>query len=286
MQSNEHNPIAIRIGKIQKLWKDKVLPYTFKYINILAYHEDMSMVEGFLKLEASQHGSVQAVFHIMLTPFENPASFSYDLVQHWISEFEKEKEKHPELVWKNLESLKSELLSINKNSSESNIFLVKIIEDYRQCFVPDLPFYLGVKPTEISNLDKFSKWFEQIFPLLPNQVSILTVDTYEKKQYGQFLNFAKEKGINLIIPSLNMAGAYNELMTQGNQVAGIEGNIIIPDLGNSAIPVQFHLEEPIRIIKGIFHQGGKHRLYAVRHRLEWSIFEVFTLECLTKADSI
>ena len=70
--------------------KDKVLPYTFKYINILAYHEDMSMVEGFLKLEASQHGSVQAVFHIMLTPFENPASFSYDLVQHWISEFEKE----------------------------------------------------------------------------------------------------------------------------------------------------------------------------------------------------
>lgn len=216
MQSNEHNPVAIRIGKIQKIWKDKVLPYNYKYINIFAYHEDMSMVEGFLKLEASQYGSIQAVFHIMLTPFDEANSFSYHFIKHWIEEFEKEKQKHPSLVWKNLESIKSEFLLLNKNSTESDLFLIKIIEDYRESFVPDIPFYLGVKPSKISNIDRFAKWFEHFLPLLPKDVAILTVDVYEKKQYGQFLSIAKEKGKNLIIPSLNMSGAYSELMTQGN----------------------------------------------------------------------
>ncbi|QYS87181.1 hypothetical protein JJC03_04330 [Flavobacterium oreochromis] len=91
-----------------------------------------------------------------------------------------------------------------------------MIEDYKQCFVPDIPFYLGIKPIDISNKNELEKWFEYFLPLLPKDVTILTVDVHEKKDYESFLKIAKEKGKNIIIPSLNMTSAYNELMTQGN----------------------------------------------------------------------
>ncbi|MFK7107396.1 hypothetical protein [Flavobacterium oreochromis] len=216
MQTNEHNPIAIRIGKIQKIWKEEVIPYHFKYINILTSNDDMSIIEGFLKLEASQYGTLQAVFHIMLTSFHDIHSFSYHLIQHWIEEFEKEKQIHTSLDWKNLEDIKNEFSLLDKKSNHCHTLLAKMIEDYKQCFVPDIPFYLGIKPIDISNKNELEKWFEYFLPLLPKDVTILTVDVHEKKDYESFLKIAKEKGKNIIIPSLNMTSAYNELMTQGN----------------------------------------------------------------------
>lgn len=216
MQNNEHNPVAVRIGKIQKIWKEKVHSSDSRYINLLASHDDMSLVEGFLKLEASQHGSIQAAFHIMLTSFDNVTSFSYHLIRHWIEEFEKEKKNHPSLDWKNLENLKYKFSLLDKESNNSHRLLVELMEDYYDCFIPDIPFYLGIKPKEISNMESFTKWFSLILPMLPTNVSILTVDVHEAKKYPAFLDIAKEKGKNLVIPSLDMSGAYQELMTQGN----------------------------------------------------------------------
>jgi hypothetical protein len=216
MQNNEHNPVAVRIGKIQKIWKEKVYSSNSRYINILASHDDMSLVEGFLKLEVSQYGSIQAAFHIMLTPFHSIASFSYHLILQWIGEFEKEKTNHPSLDWKNLENLKYKFSLLDKESTDSHKLLIELMEDYYDCFIPDIPFYLGIKPKEISNMENLTKWFNMILPILPANVSILTVDVHEAKKYQPFLDAAGEKGKNLIIPSLDVPGAYQELMTQGN----------------------------------------------------------------------
>lgn len=215
MNNNEHNPVAIRINKLQRFWISKNLS-NYKYINIRSNHEDMSLIEGFLKLESSIHGMTDTIFHIMVSPFTDIISYTQTFINNWISEFEKEQNKNTSLKWSRKEEFKQKYVTANTKDEWESLFLDMIV-DYKADLVKNHHLCIGIHPTEITNIDSFREWFLLFYEQLPKNVSFITVDSIENPIFQSFIKSTpNDIGHLLHIPNLETRKAYEELMIAGN----------------------------------------------------------------------
>ena len=97
-------------------------------------------------------------------------------------------------------------------------------------------------------------------------------------------DFAVQNSIKSEFPKRLRNG--RKLFVERDPVPGIERNVSVPDFGNGPVPVPFHLKDPIRMIKRFFDQGREHRFYAVRHRFDRRILQVFAFHRFVKTDLV
>src|SRR6266702_2395650 len=76
------------------------------------------------------------------------------------------------------------------------------------------------------------------------------------------------------------------LLVQRDQVAGIERDVSVPDLGDGPVAVPFHFEDPVLMVERLPDQGRKHRSYAVRHRCSRRILQLFAFHRFPKTNLV
>lgn len=103
MINNEHNPIAIRISNIQSLWIENREKHPDSKIYCLVCEPaDYQLIEGFIRLEASEHGCTSDIIVGFKTDFDNKTDFYRFLTKEWINSFSIDVEKIPNGIGRTL----------------------------------------------------------------------------------------------------------------------------------------------------------------------------------------
>lgn len=101
MINNEHNPIAIRINCIQDLWiEHREKTPDAKIYCLACEHADFQIVEGFIRLEASEYGRTPDIIVGFKTDYNDTTDFYRFLIKEWITSFSADAEKNPDWKWK------------------------------------------------------------------------------------------------------------------------------------------------------------------------------------------
>ena len=74
--NNEHNPIAIRISNIQDLWIESREKFPdAKVYCLVCEMTDYQLLEGFIRLEASEYGRTSDLIVGFKTDYDNQTNF-------------------------------------------------------------------------------------------------------------------------------------------------------------------------------------------------------------------
>lgn len=119
MINNEHNPIAIRISNVQDLWIENREKFPDAKIYCLVCEPtDYQIVEGFIRLEASEHGCTSDIIVGFKADYDDKTDFYKFLIKTWIDSFSMDVEKNPDWDWADFSSFKSELTSVSSLSAD------------------------------------------------------------------------------------------------------------------------------------------------------------------------
>lgn len=219
MQSNEHNPIAIRINKIARLWADtREKKPKGKFFQLICNQEDFILVNGFIQIEASEHGKSMDSFLMFSVDFENENQFLSDFINEWLTSFERDLEKHPDWHWEGFEKLKEDFLLLPSNNSDTlKDFLIELLISFKKFeSKKENLIVIGLVPKKVADYPKFNTFLKKIIVLIPDDYGILAIDFKGKEKHTQLLSDLDLLGAEIVIPDQNMAGSYKELATQGN----------------------------------------------------------------------
>ena len=217
MVSNEHNPIAERIGKIQAVWKSNMAGKSaYKLVRLVIREADLPIVNGFLKLESSPYGKIEETPVVMLTDFADSQTFAWQLCNDWLEEYSRALEQYPQLPWKEHTQYLTKVKEAEPIQQET--LLLSVLESFSQ----SLPSYrqnmllLGLVPRLLCGYELFEKWLGEFCKILPSHIALLVIDYTDKEIYSTLASSLKEQCVTIRLDSLDMEGAYNELLTQGN----------------------------------------------------------------------
>ncbi|CVK17226.1 hypothetical protein Ga0061079_1262 [Apibacter mensalis] len=248
--NNEHNPIALRINRIQQKWKDKIQGKNYKVVRFLLEDEDdLPLINGFYKLESSIYRSIDEVLVVMLTDFVNSNEYSYLLAKDWIGEYEKNLSKHPNLPWKEFSEYKEKLQQANPEQLQGRL-LIDLLSSYQKCMPNQTEnLRIGIIPRKISSYQDFAKWIEKFAMQLPQGIGIVLTDYTQNLYYSRLMNNSNFSGCSLTVESQNMKDAYEELIKSGNPAdPQVKFNTCMLEMGKKA-------SEQNK--KGVYHWGKK-----------------------------
>lgn len=214
---NEHNPVAVRINRIQQKWKSQVEGKNYKVVRFLLSNEDdLTLLNGFYKLESSIYRTIDEVLVVMLTDFENLSYFSYNLVKDWILEYEKGLKKIPDLPWKEFPLYKEKIEKASPLQPQGHL-LLEMLASYQQC-ISDSPkkLRIGIVPRKVYSYSDFSKWLKKMAVQLPENIGILLTDYTQDNFYAKVVGTHEYTSISLTVEDQDMKGAYEELIKGGN----------------------------------------------------------------------
>ena len=75
---------------------------------------------------------------------------------------------------------------------------------------------LGLVPRLLCGYELFEKWLGEFCKMLPPHIALLVIDYTDKEVYSTLASSLKEQCVTIRLESLDMEGAYNALLTQGN----------------------------------------------------------------------
>ena len=131
MVSNEHNPIAERIGKIQAIWKSNMAGKSdYKLVRLVIREADLPIVNVFLKLESSPYGKIEETPVVMLSDFVDPQTFAWQLCNDWLEEYSHALEQYPQLPWKEHAQYLSKVKEADHIQQEA--LLLSVLESFSQ----------------------------------------------------------------------------------------------------------------------------------------------------------
>lgn len=221
--SNQHNPIAQRINRIQDLWSQKrALQPDAQIIRWMINENDLPLINGFYKLESSTYGKTLETIVILFTDFESIQTFSYTLAKHWLSEYKKNADLHPELQWLDFNSLQEQWLQLNENHTDKcTEFLIKMLLSFKNYEGRESKMLIGLHPRNIVNNQAMCKWLEETTSQLPKTLGFVVTDFDNRNLFKTLFEPDDEKplpfGIQTItVPDQNIEKACQQLMTQGN----------------------------------------------------------------------
>lgn len=219
MQSNEHNPIAVRISKIAKLWTNTREKKTkARLFQLICNQEDFILVNGFIQIEASEHGKSTDSFLLFSVDFENENQFLYDFINEWLMSFERDLEKYPDWHWEDSEKLKEDFrLLPNNNPVALKDFLTELLISFKKFEAKkENLIVIGLVPKKVSDYSKFNTFLKKTIASIPDDYGILLIDFKGKDKHTELLSDLDILAAQIVIPDQNMAGSYKELATQGN----------------------------------------------------------------------
>lgn len=236
MVSNEHNPIAERIGRIQNIWKEKIDRKSgYKIVRLIIRETDLPIINGFLKLESSPYGKIEETPVVMLTDFADPQTFAWQLCNDWLEEYARALEQYPQLPWKEHAQYLTKIKEADHIQQET--LLLSVLESFSQ----SLPNYgqnmllLGLVPRLLCGYELFEKWLGEFCKILPSHIALLVIDYTDKEVYSTLASSLKEHCVTIRLDSLDMEGAYNDLLTQGNpKDPNVKIRTVMVEMGKAA----------------------------------------------------
>ena len=218
MINNEHNPIAIRISNIQDLWiENREKNPDSKIYCLICAPEDYQLVEGFIRLEASEHGKSSDVIVGFRADYGDKREFFKFLAKEWINSFSVDLEKNPEWHWTDFDALRSEAENIDSfSTSEIRDFYIKLVASFKN-FVGDENL-LGITLfiSRIGDVESLNEAIRDIAERLPAGGALVLIDYKKREVYNTLLSEMKGKVCLIDIPDQNIASAYKEIATQGD----------------------------------------------------------------------
>lgn len=218
--SSEHNPIAALISQIQQKWNDEASPFTdeIKLFRWLIKPDEMRLFEGFLKLESNEHGSIPEVLVAMLTPFNSTSSYSGDLINDWIKNYEEDEKTKDKLKSKNI-STDWDTNPFRKTDASSNNEqqLVNMLFSFHQKLIgKENKLLVALFPRSIGENEEFCFWLMTLLKCkIPKEITFLIFDfigdDYFEKVCDKYPDLTKSLHVNL-----DLDGAVSKIVKSGN----------------------------------------------------------------------
>ena len=213
---NEHNPVAQIIYRMQALWRQKIMPDT-ALVRWLLKADEHRMYEGFCRLEASPHGAVDELFVFFYTPFESAATFSRDIIQHWLKEINDEGNKA--MLEKAATSIQiPDWRHFEKEPAEGyDTLLIQLMAAFRELSpAPVRPLVLSILPNSISSPAAFAQWISNFAAQqIPAGLRLLVFDHTEGNYWGSIFEKYGSRAITLY-EDLQLDAAIREIATGGD----------------------------------------------------------------------
>lgn len=217
--NNAHNPIAVRVENIQKIWnRTRVDKPKAQLFSMVCFTEDFPLVDGFIRLESSAYGKSEDSFVAFILDFYDKKVFYTTIIEQWIVTFEEDLKKNPSWNWEDFATFREVLPEIDKLSIENlKDFYIKMLISFKKFEAKTgnlLIVSFLIKKVSDANLLKES--IKELSVLLPANIGFLFVDYQERQLYKEMIISMKEKGAIIEIPNQNINKAYKEIATQGN----------------------------------------------------------------------
>lgn len=216
--TNEHNPVAVRISKIQQKWIDSLSDKkNVRLVRWLIHDNDLPLINGFYKLESSVYGKINELPVVMLTPFESINTFAYHISKDWITEYEKGLEQYPDLPWQEFSLFKERVGNVT-NANHQEKLLVELLASYQK-FDPratERLFLLGIVPRNVDNYKDLNEWLIDFLQQLPPTIGITLIDYQSGELFSPLARKYGKESVTITLEDMDMQGAYTELMRRGN----------------------------------------------------------------------
>ena len=237
MINNEHNPIAIRISNIQDLWiEHREKTPDAKIYCLVCEPTDYQIVEGFIRLEASEHGCTSDIIVGFKADYDDKTDFYKFLIKTWIDSFSMDVEKNPDWDWADFSSFKSELTSVSSLSADKlRDLYIRLVTSFKTFVGNDNLLGITLFISRIGDVEALNEVIKDIAERLPAGVALILIDYKKREVYDILLSEMKGKICLIDIPNQNMTGAYKEIATQGNpQDPNVKYRKCLFELGEAA----------------------------------------------------
>lgn len=218
MINNEHNPIAVRISNIQDLWIENRDKFPDSKIYCLVCDPaDYQIVEGFIRLEASEHGATSDIIVGFRGDYDGKADFYSFLIKEWISSFSTDAEKNPGWDWEDFSLFKAKAASIDTlEANELRDLYVSLVTSFKKFIGNDNLLGITLFISRISDVESVNEAIREIAERFPAGIALVLIDYKKREVYSTLFSEMKGKICLIDVPNQNMAGAYKEIATQGN----------------------------------------------------------------------
>ena len=237
MINNEHNPIAIRISNVQDLWIESREKFPdAKIYYLVCGPTDYQIVEGFIRLEASEHGCTSDIIVGFKVDYDDKTDFYKFLIKAWIDSFSMDVEKNPDWDWADFSSFKSELTSVSSLSADKlRDLYIRLVTSFKTFVGNDNLLGITLFISRIGDVEALNEVIKDIAERLPAGVALILIDYKKREVYDILLSEMKGKICLIDIPNQNMTGAYKEIATQGNpQDPNVKYRKCLFELGEAA----------------------------------------------------
>ncbi|KQO22481.1 hypothetical protein ASF10_08880 [Flavobacterium sp. Leaf82] len=217
--NNAHNPIAVRVENIQKIWnktrKEKPKAQIF---SMVCSTEDFPLLDGFIRLESSAYGKSEDSFVAFMIDFYDKKDFYITIIEQWILTFDEDLKKNPGWKWEDFEFFKQVLPEIEKLNIENlKDFYIKMLISFKKFEAKtDNLLIVSFLIKKASDPDLLIQSIKELAVLLPENIGFLFLDYKERKLYNKLIDSVKQKGFIIEIPNQEINKAYKEIATQGN----------------------------------------------------------------------
>src|SRR3712207_4327815 len=181
MINNEHNPIAVRISNIQDLWiENRGKSPDSKVYCLVCEPADYPVVEGFIRLEASEHGCTSDIFVGFKTDYDDKKNFYEFLIKEWIGSFSTDAEKNPDWDWTDFPSFKAESASVGSlAANELQDLYIRLVTSFKNFVGDDNLLGITLFISRIGDVDSLNEEIKGIAERLPTGVALILID-YKK----------------------------------------------------------------------------------------------------------
>ncbi|MFD2726302.1 hypothetical protein [Hyunsoonleella rubra] len=218
--SNEHNPIALLVSKIQQTWNSEISPH--QDINLVRWiikPEQSKLYEGFLKLESTPHGNIPDMLLVLLTPFSSIEHHSKQIISEWAKAYREYQattnqsdEKKNTSNW-DVDAFEQQLTD---NSDSNNQLLVKMITSFQNSLPENRPFTLALFPYTVEDTKAYSKWLHSILKQgIPPNNRLMIFDHANERYFDYLCDKYEISSRSLAVP-LDLEGAVSKLANSGD----------------------------------------------------------------------
>lgn len=220
--TNEHNPIAQLITKIQQKWAQEVTPFPeLKLIRLLIDEDESQLYEGFLKLESSNQGKLPELFVALLTPFRRSGTYSRDLIKDWFEAFDRDKKIFDQLetsshrfIW---DDKRYRQAALSENIDHDNLLLEILGSFHSALNMPDRMLTIALFHYSISSILGFKDWIKGLMKLsVPKGVQFCIFDLKMQRHYDHLFYSFDPMIAKTIMVDLDLAGAIKKVLQSGD----------------------------------------------------------------------
>ncbi len=220
--TNEHNPIAQLVTKIQQRWTEEITPNpTIKLVRWLIDLQETKLYEGFLRIESSPNKRLSEYFITLLTPFKSYTTYSKDLIETWFESFDKEKDGFAQLTingkdfaWDD-NYFRQKLMSPGVNHDK---LLLELLSSYHAALhMKDRKMTIALFQQSITSTDEYNEWIKTIYKSeIPDHIQFCIFDLKEERFYDKLFAKLDSTIARTLISDLDLAGAIKKVIQSGD----------------------------------------------------------------------